>query len=169
MNTTPPTITELVAEITKSFDSLPLQLERGRSDLDWTTLLKESIGNLGEKHQWSICASGFEGHFECEWLYDLIWYREGLDGHLAEVYLVLESEWGKTQSDIKFDFEKLLLAKATLKVMVFQGSEQDIPGLLTFLERGVQAFQKSAAGETYILFAFNIDAHKFVVRQIDGV
>ena len=69
-------------------------------------------------------------------------------------------------SYIKCDFEKLLVAKANLKVMVFQGYNHSIPDLLTKLEEGVRAFQKRSSHEIYILAAYNNDLSKFEFRQI---
>jgi hypothetical protein len=153
--------TEIATAITQLFASLPTRLGHGRTDREWTTQIKEDIGSLGVAHGWAVCTSGFEGRFECEWLYDLIWYRSNPDNHLADVYLVLESEWGIKQSDIKYDFEKLLLAKATLKVMVFQAYDQDISGVFSLLERGIRTFQKHSANETYIFAGFNIGTQTF--------
>jgi len=155
-------------EIATAIKHLPKRLIGRTKDSEWSKHLKEYIGSLGEKHGWDICASGCKGRFDNGWLYDLIWYHEDPDTHLAEVYLVLESEWRTPQSDIKYDFEKLLLAKATLKVMVFQGNDRNISGLFNFLERGISAFQKRSADETYILAAFNNSTYAFDVRQFNG-
>lgn len=168
METKHPSLAEIAAAITELFDKLPTRLGDGRTDREWTTQLKEDISSLGETHGWTICTSGFKERFDGEWLYDLIWYRNDSDNHLTEVYLVLESEWQISPSAIKYDFEKLLLAKATLKVMVFQSYEQDISGIFSLLERGICVFQKRSADETYILAGFNIDTSEFVVRQING-
>jgi hypothetical protein len=168
MQPTHPSPTEIAASIVESINSLPGRLGRGIKDRVWTKQLKDDIGTLGEKHDWTVCAGGFKGRFEGGWLYDLVWYKE-TNGHLSQVYLVLESEWGKYQSLIKYDFEKLLLAKATLKVMIFQTDNRRIEDLFKFLEEGIRAFPLlQSAEETYLLIAFNNDSFKFDIRQYDG-
>jgi hypothetical protein len=168
MQTSNMTPTLIAEAIVQSFKSLPDRIGPGKGDRVWTTQLKTDIGTLGEKHDWTVCAGGFEGRFEGGWLYDLIWYKE-TNGHLSEVYLVLESEWGKYRTQIKYDFEKLLLAKSTLKIMVFQTNNREIEDLFKFLEEGIRAFPLlQCADETYLLMAFNNDTFKFDIRQFNG-
>jgi hypothetical protein len=85
----------------------------------WTRKIKEDIGQLGVKNKFIVCTSGCDGKFEGEWLYDLIWYRNNTNNRLETVPLVLESEWCMDHFQIRFDFEKLLLANSPIKVMVF--------------------------------------------------
>jgi hypothetical protein len=167
METTHSSPAEVTNAIETSLASLPEPL-RGKGDRAWTMKIKEVIGSLGEKYGWDVCTSGFPDRFDPEWLYDLIWFRNDSDSHLSEVYLVMESEWGKGRDEIKYDFEKLLLAKATLKVMVFQTDDKDTSGIFNFLKEGIHAFQKHSAEETYILAAFNNNTFKFEVSQING-
>jgi len=58
-----------------------------------------------------------------EWLYDVTGLRYDDDGFLTRVALAAECEWGP-QDQIYYDFEKLLLVRADLRVMVFDGSRQ---------------------------------------------
>jgi len=168
MQTSTPSPSQIAAAIAESSNSLPDRIGPGKGDRVWTTHLKDVIGTLGEKYDWTICAGGFKGRFEGGWLYDLVWYKEA-SGHLSDVYLVLESEWGKRRAHIKYDFEKLLLAKAKLKVMVFQTNNREIEDLFSFLEEGIRAFPLSqCADETYLLMAFNNDTFKFDIRQYNG-
>ncbi len=168
MQTTYPSPTEIATAIIDSFNSLPDRLGRGKRDRVWTMQLKDDIGTLGEKYDWTVCAGGFKDRFEGGWLYDLVWYKE-TNGHLSEVYLVLESEWGKYRTQIKYDFEKLLLAKSTLKIMVFQTNNREIEDLFEFLEEGIRAFPLlQTPDETYLLMAFNNDTFKFDLRQYNG-
>lgn len=168
MQATHPTPAEIASAITQSFATLPNRLGRGRTNREWTTQVKEDIGSLGVTHGWAVCTSGFAGRFDCEWLYDLMWYRNDADGCLAEVYLVLESEWQEDHPAIKYDFEKLLLAKAPLKVMVFETNDLHMSELLDSMERGIRAFKTQSPDESYIIAAFNNSTYSFVVRQING-
>jgi len=78
----------------------------------------------------------------------------------------MESEWTVDPAYIKYDFEKLLLAKSTLKVMVFQAQDRDLAGIFSLIERGIHSFQKKSSGEIYILAGWNITNEEFHVRQI---
>ena len=163
-------VEEISASIIKSFNSLPERLRQAgaRGDRAWTTQLKNDIGGLGHKNGWWICPRQYEGYHQCGWLYDLVWYSEDEQHHLHEVFLVLESEWGNQQK-IQYDFEKLLQAKATLKVMIFQARQAKLDGLVDFLVAGIKAFPKHSSEETYLLIALNLDSHAFVVHKFNGL
>src|SRR6266404_1067718 len=161
---TQPTATEIAAAITQIFVELPTQADLGHRDRVWTKEILRQIGDLGLAHDWEVCAGGFPGRFESGWLYDLAWYRNepkgDSNGNLAEVYLVLECEWGNLRS-IKFDFEKLLLAKARLKVMIFQAHNRNAATLLAELKKCISTFHTRDASEIYILASFNNSTHQF--------
>lgn len=163
-----PNAGEIASAIVESFKTLPGRIGSGQRDRVWTRQLKDDIGTLGERHGWTICTGGFKDRFEAGWLYDLIWYDEA-DGHLSEVYLVLESEWGRSRLQIKYDFEKLLLAKSTIKVMVFQTNNVEIEALFKYLEDGIRSFPLlQSRDETYLLLAFNNDHFEFDIRWYNG-
>lgn len=155
---------EMARLIQAVFIGLPSRVGDNKSDSDWTLRLKEEIAELGRTHEWDICTSGFKDRFDCEWLYDLIWYKNDSADHLSELYLVLESEWDIARSAIKYDFEKLLIARATLKVMVFQAYNRDISKIFELLKAGIDAFHTRSDDEIYILAGFNIDSFAFDVR-----
>jgi hypothetical protein len=52
------------------------------------------------------------------WLWDMTWV-ELSEGKLIDLPLALESEWLRTFDEILFDFEKLLVCRARLRVMIF--------------------------------------------------
>lgn len=145
---------------------LPDDLGKGRGDTDWTVELMRVIGTLGHEQGWAVCASKCRELFDGGWLYDLTWYRNGPNDHLNELGLVLESEWRRNLGFIKFDFEKLLAAKAPIKVLVFQDWNGNLPQLWSFLETGIACFKPQGLHETYILAAYQEDKHEFTVRTI---
>ncbi len=51
-------------------------------------------------------------------LYDVTWLEYGRDGLLIDAHLVAECEWGDFH-DIGEDFEKLLLARAGARLIIF--------------------------------------------------
>jgi len=66
-----------------------------------------------------------------EWMYDLHWYTELNDSHYmpTELSLAVECEWHKNRenrkisfSSVKYDFQKLLVTNATLRLLIFRVS-----------------------------------------------
>jgi hypothetical protein len=159
---------QAAAAITAILRDLPGRMGRDRPNSEWTRSLKEEIGNLGVRSEWKVSTSGFSNHFEQEWLYDLTWFRNDAEGYLCDVGLVLESEWEHPYASIKQDFEKLLLAKSPLKVMVFEGYTKNLAAHLNSLKQGISAFRCKTASEIYILAALNIDTFTFEIAQVAG-
>jgi hypothetical protein len=95
-----------------------------------------------------------------------VWYRNEPPGHLREIGLILESEWCKDEFQIRYDFEKLLIAKSPIKVMVFQDFEDNLPKLWSLLETGIRTFRTEPANEKYILAAFRNQDYSFEVKTI---
>jgi hypothetical protein len=164
---------EIAEAIRQRFANLSNEFIDAKSDRERTGVVKKTIGNLGLELGWMPGTAGHQSFFgnegEGEWLYDLIWYRNTPERHLSEVYLVLESEWKSKLEPIRVDFEKLLLAKAWLKVLVFQSNGINILKWIDFLEKGIHVFQKRSAGEIYVIAAFNTNTRQFEVKKIDGV
>src|SRR5271154_1369603 len=70
----------------------------------WTHKIKEVVGGIGKKKDFSVCASGFAGADWGEWLYDMVWYQNRKDtNRLESVPLVLESEWDLDAFEIRKD------------------------------------------------------------------
>src|SRR5437660_330921 len=118
MNTLP--ASNLESEIISALEAVPAQIPGGMGEGVWTTAIKSSLIALGKKHGYGVCASGFPNKCDAEWLYDLVWFRNDRAQHLREVGLVAESELRVEPAEIKFDFEKLLVARSPLILMVFQ-------------------------------------------------
>ena len=74
---------------------------------------------------------------------------------LKSAPIVAECEWG-TLGAVKDDFEKLLLARATVRVMVFNGMYREI-GTEAFANKicgWVGAFEGNQKGDTYLLVGY---------------
>jgi hypothetical protein len=164
--------TDMAATIRQMFAKFPTQSALGYTDREWTKQIMGQLGELGVAHGWEVCAGGFSGRFERGWLYDLVWYRNeprgDSSGNLAEVFLVLECEWQKNLRSIKFDFEKLLLAKAALKVMIFQSHNRNASTHVAELRKAIDMFHARDSSEIYILASFNNSTYQFDVHQITG-
>lgn len=105
---------------------------------DWkefTKAFKTSLCKLGTERQFHVGASNVpsEDRNYGEWLYDVTWLDYD-DKHLLNVPLVAEIEWGNW-SAIRDDFEKLLLARADVRLMIFR--EQSDRNIKTIVDRMV--------------------------------
>ena len=140
------------------------------SDEQWTRLIKKHLGKLGIAKGYGVCTAGrrskgrvkFPDGFESEWLYDMVWYRSNDDG-LIDVPLVLESEW---RGDIRYDFEKLLLARSRYRVMLFLAREDDIEATFDQLTKIVTKCRLSKKGDRYILFGLAKETGEFDNRHL---
>jgi len=108
----------LETEIQNILDNIALDAE-GKSwgDREWTKQIKSRLAGLGRKYKYWVYASQAENIDGGEWLFDLTWLNYS-GNNLINVELALESEWNT--NSINDDFQKLLLARAELRVMIFQ-------------------------------------------------
>ena len=118
---------------------------------NYTETIKIALGDLGEDFGYKVCTSTKDKIFNGEWLYDLVWYKENEEGFLLEVPLVVESEWDKNLKALKFDFEKLLLAKSPLKLMICQANETDEERYVEYFQKAVNVCPFTTKEETYII------------------
>jgi hypothetical protein len=162
----PDQFSHYACEIEDAFAQLSSESMPNSGDTAWTQKIKEVIGDIGIHHDYVVCASGFPEKFDGEWLFDLIWYKNNENGRLDNVPLVMESEWLKSYSDIRFDFEKLLVANSPIKVMVFQNRGDTFNEIFDKLAMGIKeyAFKTPAI---YILACYQLNIDEFVVRKIE--
>lgn len=86
----------------------------------WTRAVKTELCSIGRKFGYKVYASPMKTVKSDggEWLYDVTWleYEKSGDGELTDAPLVAECEWDP--QGIEDDFEKLLLARAGVRVMI---------------------------------------------------
>lgn len=124
---------------------------------EWTRKIKTALCTVGSDLGYSVCASGVRNANWGEWLYDVSW----LEGNpwLRSVPMVAECEWGDLEG-IKANFQKLLVARASLRVMICNGwclpDIDDTKGEQTaeHLGQWVREFEKNRAGDTYLLIIY---------------
>ena len=99
-----------------------------------------------------------------EWLFDVTCLRYHSDGYgyLKRVPLVAESEWSRRIDDIYSDFEKLLVACADVRVMVFDGAiwsgnDNKFDEFSAYINKSEHA----VAGDTYLLAAWMPDGFEY--------
>lgn len=94
----------------------------------WTKAVKSELCSIGRNFGCEVYAQGVPRKIKKdggEWLYDVTWlvYDRSGHGELTDAPLVAECEWGDYQ-EIEDDFEKLLLARARVRVMIFGGTDE---------------------------------------------
>lgn len=112
-------------------------------DRIWTNRLKERIGDLGFELGYQVAVGGFRDKFEREWLYDIVWYVEDKERRLIKVPLIVESEWDRNYSGIKYDFEKLLVGNAERRLMICQCKSDGIDELFEKFKKAIETFQEN--------------------------
>lgn len=142
--------------------------ETCKSDGLWTSGIKTELSKVGANLGYVTCATGADD-CEPEWLYDLLWYKSK-NGKLTEVKLVVESEWSTDEEnqyyELIYDFEKLLLAKATYKLFIFQaGSNDIIDDIICVLKSHIDAFDTKLTNEIYLFAGLNTSKRKFCFNK----
>lgn len=148
-------------ELISEFNSFlfDVKLFNYSGDTNWTYYIKKKIANLGEKKGYKIAVGGFGDEYAREWLYDLVWYSEDLDGCLTKLSLIMESEWDKNYSGIKFDFEKLLVGNADRRLMICQSREVEINNLFNKFQDAINRFNGNL-GDRFLFAILNCNTDK---------
>lgn len=139
--------------------------EKFNGDAKWTKELKKRLARLGEKNECRVCTSGFKGEYDTEWLYDMVWYKEETTEdeikYLTEVPLVMESEWNLHFNHIKYDFEKLLLANANLKLFVCYVHSDLRQHRLNYFEKAVKNYKYGKEEDTFLIAMLDYNENEF--------
>lgn len=100
-------------------------------------------------------------------MFDLCWLDYGEeDTWLKRVPLVLESEWLRPD-DVDDDFQKLLIARADLRVMVFGAkTREEFSSTVDRLRRWVDEFEASIPGDRFLLCGWCNDTSGFRYVEI---
>ena len=104
-------------------------------------------------------------------MYDVVWLVYSPDGrkddYLLSVPLVAESEWGNEDA-IDEDFEKLLLARATIRLMIFGGANEDNDETAKRLVRLVEHFELGGSDDAYLLAGYESNDEGFWFYRVLG-
>lgn len=137
-------------------------------DTAWTVALKKALIDVAEKYDLSVNCSIYDEHYKhnenAEWLYDAIiysWKNDVFD----EVYLVGESEWSRNFADIKWDFEKLLFARAKVRLLVYQVSGEFYAEYRDKLIHIVENSGSCQKGDVFLFAVFNTTTNGFKVEH----
>lgn len=151
------------------------------SALGWremTHILFSKLDSLGE----DLCADvrhGPKGNKNWEFLYDVCFFvprnRDPDDYFIPETPLkqaliVLECEWNRRNKkrDILYDFSKLLIARAELRVLVFYTtiSSKDFNSTMKDVKALIAAFEQGAQCDRYLICGIGSQCLRFAL--VDG-
>lgn len=163
-------IDEVIRDIQKGLKEIKDRLSKnGASDKEWTREVLTKIGKLAKDHG-SLAYTSKGEPKRGEWLYDLCWLDYEGDGEKAKLLrmpLALESEWG-TDQDVADDFQKLMVSRAELRVMVFGGRNTTTEKTVDLLASYVRSFKDGAESDRYLLAGYDGDKIGFRFFVLNG-
>jgi hypothetical protein len=151
-----------------------------------TTFIKDKLAILGQnKFKYKVYANGLSpkltqlngGTFKnSEWLFDLHWYVEGKKPYTTtRLPLVMECEWQQKRrgdkkipfSGIKYDFQKLLVANAEFRLMIFKVVRpSDFEHLSEYFEDNINNYKNLSSGAKFLFIAFYDKEKTFYYKEI---
>ena len=88
----------------------------------WTQAFLEKLFDIGKKHKFIVYPDC--KRMEGQWLFDLCWSKENEGDKWIKGFkglkLICESEWKMNDEEIIYDFHKLVVCKADIKLMIVQ-------------------------------------------------
>ena len=163
---------EIIQALLKEFKNLEDTDTSGWNQTQWTSEVMTALCKIGRKNKYYVYASSnfVDKQEKCggEWLYDVIWCkyeRKYEKDFLKSIPVVAECEWGNL-AQIKDDFEKLILARAAVRVFVFDGGycKKGAEALANKFCDWVGAFEGSQKGDTYLLVGYEKDEKSWWFR-----
>ena len=131
------------------------------SPTDWTKAVLTELCQIGQGFGFEVGAKknivNEENRDWGEWLYDVTWLEYDQDRRVIEAPLVAECEWGKPER-IKEDFDKLLLARAGVRLMICEGNRKRGSNrsneITEELAKRIREFNGSCAEDAWLLAIF---------------
>ena len=125
--------------------------------VDWTKVVLTKLCMMGQCFGFQVGAAKVDkaNRNWGEWLYDVTWLEYNDAGRVAAAPLVAECEWDNFER-IKSDFDKLLLARASVRLMIYDGNSKrrGSTGIAEELARRVREFTDSRAEDAWLLAAW---------------
>ena len=108
------------------------------------------LRRLGRRHKFHIFPDNRRNlrKRRPEWLVDLIWW-EKTPKHTG-VGLAVESEWNAPVDDIVAEFQKLLIIKSPLKLMVYRVRGKDTVRVREGIRQNLLKYGQHVSGESYV-------------------
>ncbi len=150
-----------------------------------TRFIKIILINLGHELGFKVYANGLiekdlreidRPFVNREWLLDLHWYSEGLEPYSVEsLPLAVECEWYPKRnadskvpySGIKYDFQKLVVINAELRLMIFNVNHiDDLLELSNYFENVISNYKYLDKYAQFLFVAFDNKAKSFHFKEI---
>ena len=123
---------------------------------EWTKMCLGELAGLGERKEYGYQAAPCPRCSEHGWLYDLIWW-EGENGGMKDLILALESEWSPSIQSVRYDFQKLVQARARIKVLICDAlSPEGRKALISDIDN----FEQNDNDGEYLFAVYNGDKAK---------
>ena len=151
-----PKTSEIIRAVKEGLDDLSRRIPIGALTEKWTNGIKTELCRIGRRFDYKVYAQDVPKKKKDggEWLYDVTWlqYEKSDRGELTDAPLVAECEWGDTP-DIEDNFEKLLLARAGVRVMIVDaGTDRDYSDkIANLLAVKIKKFKGSRAEDAWLL------------------
>jgi hypothetical protein len=134
---------------------------------NWTAAVNSLLKKVAQELH-AGCQIACKRTGDCsEWLYDFVCYTEN-DFGLEDVLFVAESQWmnhwhkDQNYKDILFDFEKLILARCQIRIMIFEANnETEIREYIGWLTKVVSLSKLTQTSDRYMFVGWNIEKEDF--------
>ena len=114
--------------------------------------LSVGAANMEDCKNLESLAEKYDGSAEKGWLYDFTCVEYDPDSYLKRIFVVAECEWGDRNA-INYDFDKLLAARADVRVMIFDGAAVDPSETIGTFRRYIKRCEHTCAGDTWLFAA----------------
>lgn len=108
--------------------------------------------NMEHRRDLNRLAKKHGGNVEKEWLHDFTCVKYSPDDWLKRIVLVAECEWGNRNA-INYDFEKLLVARADVRAMIFDGNIRPPSDAVAVFRRYIRRCEHTCDGDTWLFAA----------------
>jgi hypothetical protein len=136
---------------------------------EWTKGVKQALGEIGRYRSLAVTVHGWEGATDRQWLFDMTWAKEWGKGKefLRSLILAMECEWNRTDEELDWDFQKLLVVRADLRLFVFNQKDKDaIEEKMARFKKQISGYRDTQDGDRYLLAGISNDASVFLVRAL---
>ena len=147
--------TDYIGEIKSSLNAVASNLrDRNHSNREWTQECLGALAKLGESKGFKAAPCPHCG--EHGWLYDLIWWKDN-HGDFEDLILAAEFEWNSSERFIRYDFRKLVQARARIKLFISDSLNCE---LCKKLKADVDRFAQNFNDGEYLFAMYNGDTSK---------
>lgn len=144
----------------------------------WTQAINTTLCRIGQEHFGMGVGSSPDKvaagtHLDYgEWLYDITWCDEDDEGRMSGLPLVAECEWEHRSAAIVEDFQKLLVARAGVRLMIHENwmEREEIPhpsDMAKHLAQRVSAFACTQPDDVYLLVV--LDVHELTADGFHSI